>query len=289
MKRKISFVFAAAIAILSLTGCGSGETSVNESEVSDVADSVLSEVENTTADDDSSSAISAISTADAVFDSKISGEETLTAEEQEISLAANYTTVNYTAVFEVLPAIDETPVSMFTYKHTDDYGGGIKITGYSGSSTIRIPETIDGEPVVDADLSDSFVTELIIPGTLQSITVDGQYLQYYNITPNLNPGYYTGADLKQVYIQDGVTEIDDEAFYGCTGLTTITIPDSVTHIASDGYRNDSDGYWNDEADAENVEYTDYSAFAGCENIKVTYKGKTYTYDDIYELYDAINS
>ena len=31
-------------------------------------------------------------------------------------------------------------------------------------------------------------------------------------------------------LQDGITEIGYAAFYGCSGLTSITIPDSVTEI-----------------------------------------------------------
>jgi len=32
-----------------------------------------------------------------------------------------------------------------------------------------------------------------------------------------------------------------------------------------------------------------NAFNGCENINFTYRGKTYTYDNIQDLYDAINN
>jgi hypothetical protein len=36
-------------------------------------------------------------------------------------------------------------------------------------------------------------------------------------------------------IPDSVTSIGDVAFYGCTGLTSITIPDSVTSIGNGAF------------------------------------------------------
>ena len=45
--------------------------------------------------------------------------------------------------------------------------------------------------------------------------------------------YYN--QMKTVIIEDGVTSIGDYAFYGCTSLTSVTIPDSFTYIAYNAF------------------------------------------------------
>ncbi len=60
-----------------------------------------------------------------------------------------------------------------------------------------------------------------------------------------------------------MTVIGYYAFSDCESLTSVTIPDSVTRI-------------------------DHDAFYGCKNIIATYKGKTYDFEHLGLLYDAIN-
>ena len=43
------------------------------------------------------------------------------------------------------------------------------------------------------------------------------------------------SSIKKVVINNGVTSIGEEAFYNCTGLTSITIPNSVTSIGIDAF------------------------------------------------------
>ena len=49
------------------------------------------------------------------------------------------------------------------------------------------------------------------------------------------PWYGSRSRVKSAVIADGVTSIGDDAFKGCTSLTSVTIPDSVTSIGWDAF------------------------------------------------------
>ena len=49
--------------------------------------------------------------------------------------------------------------------------------------------------------------------------------------------FYGCASLTSISISDGVTSIGGSAFSGCTSLTSISIPDSVTSIGNDAFYN----------------------------------------------------
>lgn len=68
----------------------------------------------------------------------------------------------------------------------------------------------------------------------------------------------------RAFITIMLTAIGHRAFAGCTSLTSITIPDGV-------------------------EYIDTDAFDSCnESLRLSYKGQTYDYSQIDEMYAAIN-
>lgn len=200
-------------------------------------------------------------------------------------------------VWDVLPEIPETSSNalMYEYRPISD---GMCVTDYvfSESPKIRIPETIEGERVVLVDFSglDKSITEIVVPESAGLWLSDEatEYLKYLTysggifygcqnlkavyihktittiglMNPFLDPTMGTFANcpsLETVYIPDGVTAIGGYTFYDCTGLTDLNIPDSVTEIGE-------------------------KAFDGCTNIKATYKGNTYDYSHIQDLYDAIN-
>jgi uncharacterized repeat protein (TIGR02543 family) len=66
-----------------------------------------------------------------------------------------------------------------------------------------------------------------IPSTLRSVTVTGGNILY--------GAFYYCRGLTSVTIPDSVTSIGDSAFYGCSGLTSFTIPDSVTSIGEGAF------------------------------------------------------
>lgn len=70
--------------------------------------------------------------------------------------------------------------------------------------------------------------ELVIPATITS-----EYTAYDITITEIGSSAFSGCTgLTSITIPDSVTSIGNGAFYGCTGLTSITIPDSVTTIGS---------------------------------------------------------
>ena len=63
-----------------------------------------------------------------------------------------------------------------------------------------------------------------IPSSLTSVTVTGGKIFY--------GAFYGCTGLTSITIGDSVKNIGDYAFYGCTSLASITIPDSVTSIGT---------------------------------------------------------
>lgn len=65
-------------------------------------------------------------------------------------------------------------------------------------------------------------------GPTETLTISGSgamynYDQYSNTAP-------WSCDVKTVVIEDGITTIGDNAFYGCYNLTSVTIPNGITRI-----------------------------------------------------------
>ena len=126
--------------------------------------------------------------------------------------------------------------------------GGNAFTGCSGLMSISIPENVTSIGI-GAFASCSGLT---------SISVTSGNTKY-DSRDNCNAIIETAtntlvAGCKNTVIPNSVTSIGASAFYGCSGLTSITIPESVTSIDFYFYMNIMD---------EPYFYCDYRAFEGC--------------------------
>ena len=77
----------------------------------------------------------------------------------------------------------------------------------------------DGTSITDSDTS--LVGDFIIPDSVTSIS---------------DNAFYQCTGLTSVIIPEGVTTIGSDAFRGCTGLTYVVIPNSVTSISNSAFR-----------------------------------------------------
>ena len=87
-------------------------------------------------------------------------------------------------------------------------------------------EIADGEVTI-TDCDTSISGELTIPETIEG----------YPVTDIRYPAFSDCTGLTSVTIPDSVTFIGSCAFLGCTSLTSVTIPDSVTFIGPDAFSN----------------------------------------------------
>jgi hypothetical protein len=78
-------------------------------------------------------------------------------------------------------------------------------------------------------------------GNLASIVIE-EGNEVYDSRDNCNAIIETAtntliAGCKNTIIPNSVTSIGEDAFYGCSGLTSITIPNSVTSIGNEAFKN----------------------------------------------------
>ena len=78
----------------------------------------------------------------------------------------------------------------------------------------------------------------ITPATTYTFTTTGEHEVVYilNGTSIGISAFYTCTTLTSIYIPDSVITIGNSVFYGCSKLASITIPDSVTTIGASAFR-----------------------------------------------------
>ena len=120
------------------------------------------------------------------------------------------------------PTQEPNPASDFAY--TIDENGHVVITTYQGqSSTVVIPETIEGREVVTIGASafkGNVATSVYLPNTVTIID---------------NAAFYHCDKLEQIILSANITKIGHYAFEGCTSLKHITIPASAKEIGDQAF------------------------------------------------------
>lgn len=82
---------------------------------------------------------------------------------------------------------------------------------------------------------------------------------------NVPVGCFSGSNINNVTIPNGVTIINRVAFSGCSSLTSITIPDSITSIDDGAFR--SCGSLTSITIPDSVTSIGENAFASCSSLK----------------------
>lgn len=110
-----------------------------------------------------------------------------------------------------------------------------------------------------------------------------------------NPAFKDCDNLKKVTFGKGITEIDGDYFartelnvFGnwCPNIIEIIVPDGVTSIGYGAFRNLKS--LKSVILPDSIRFVNNNAFVGSENVIVTYKGKTYGFNQIDDLCVAAN-
>ncbi len=122
-------------------------------------------------------------------------------------------------------------ISAFAYDFSAVCSSGqtlyYNITSYAYPYTVKVISQNQNSPFYS-----SYPTgNLIIPS---SVTYNGRT---FSVTALANSAFFGCSGLTTVTIPNSVTSIGDLAFRNCSGLTTVTIPNSVTSIGSDAFYN----------------------------------------------------
>lgn len=235
MKRRISLVrcfagfIAATVVVSAFSGCRADSESADDDSITSESQENLSRSESSNDDSTSSDSQGIFS----IFEPS-DGDSTSSDSQENFPILGIGSSQAYSqpAMWDVLPRIDKTPASNFEYEY-DGSLGGMAITNYTGESPeVYIPDTLDGEPVVKADLGNVEITHLIMPKTLLELECNLQYLQYANY---VNSYIQLGNSLVAVYVDPSVAEIGAEAFRECNNLTTVSLPENLTSIGDGAF------------------------------------------------------
>ena len=111
------------------------------------------------------------------------------------------------------------------------YAHNFEVDGiyYNIISYTEVTVTHYGEDYSNVPAENMYTGSVVIP---ESVTYEGVT---YSVTSIGDLAFYNCTGLTSVSIPEGVTSIGSSALSGCSGLTEITIPNSVTSIGYDAF------------------------------------------------------
>ena len=168
--------------------------------------------------------------------------------------------------------------------------GALAFYGCSGIKEIEIGENvtkIDGPAFSKC----TGLNKVTIPISLNASSYNGSYSAsygYYTFSSDTNlteitftkgtgigysyssgygdtPWYYSKDKDITITIQEGITSIGENMFYGCTGITNLTMPSTVTKVENNAFYNCTKIA--NEVDISNLTEIGDSAFYNCKNMK----------------------
>ncbi|MBQ5892131.1 MAG: leucine-rich repeat domain-containing protein [Bacteroidales bacterium] len=119
-------------------------------------------------------------------------------------------------------------------------------------------------------------TSIIIPTTVSNSGTT------YNVTSIGEDAFRGCSSLTSVSIGNGVTSIGEDAFWGCSSLTSVNIGNSVTYIGEYAFYNCSS--LSSVSIPNSVTYIDDYAFYGCSSLTSFNIGNSVTYIGNYTFY-----
>ena len=157
--------------------------------------------------------------------------------------------------------------------------GTLMITSYKGDETVVVIPSVIGKNTVTEISPNAFnpfalrisdelgevrksIVSVTIPGTIRKMP---QSMFAYSEDTFFKES--ENENIKEIILEDGITEIGEYAFYGCSGITSILIPDSVKVIERAAFA--------DCIKLEKVTFSEHSslesigdgAFSGCISLK----------------------
>ncbi len=107
-------------------------------------------------------------------------------------------------------------------------------------------------------------------------------LDGYPVTNIVDSAFYGCSGLTSVTIGNSVTSIGDHVFYGCSGLTSVTLPDSVKNIGIYAF-----GYCSGLTNVtipDSVTSIGAGAFSGCSGLKTLYAPESWKTKYVYGMF-----